>query len=180
MFLVDYDIAMLADRGMIDPYEPCQIRSGVSYGQSSAGYDVRLGRTFKTPKPAIVLDPHTVQDDQFSTVEQDSFEIAPGAFVLAVTVERFTMPRNLVGIALGKSTWARLGLVVNATPLEPGWAGFLTLELSNTGRNVIRVHAGEGIAQILFSQLAHAPVMAYDMRNGKYMHQAAEPTVSKL
>lgn len=180
MYLADYDIAGLAYGGMIHPYEPTQIRRGVSYGQSCAGYDVRLSPIFKAPKPAIVLDPHEISEAHFSTVEADSYEIPPGAFVLANTAERFIMPQNVLGIALGKSTWARLGLVVNATPLEPGWRGFLTLELSNTGRNVIRVHAGEGIAQILFAQLSGFPAMTYSRRAGKYMDQPAEPVISKL
>ena len=180
MFLADYDIAGLAYGGMIEPYEPVQVRDGVSYGQSCAGYDVRLGGIFKRPKPGIVLDPHTILDTDFDTMTGDYYIIPPNAFILANTVERFIMPQNIVGLALGKSTWARLGLVVNATPLEPGWRGFLTLELSNTGRNPIRVHAGQGIAQILFSQLTGFPAMTYSRRAGKYMDQPAEPVVSKL
>jgi dCTP deaminase len=184
--LIDRDIALLCtgEYPMLSPYEPQLVRTFPdgrkipSYGQSSCGYDVRcepLWRPFKKQKrgdkPMDPMDPSTFDDKVLSTSRGETYVIAPGECVLSVTVERFMMPHDVFARCLGKSTWARLCIVVNVTPLEPGWEGTLVMELSNTGNRSVMLRAGVGIAQIVFERLSGRPGVTYADRGGKYQGQ---------
>jgi dCTP deaminase len=165
---------MAEDHGMIEPFEPAQVREGtISYGLSSYGYDIRVSPEFKvfTNVHNVVVDPKSFDDRSFVDVTADSCIIPPNSFALARTVEYFRVPRNVLAICLGKSTYARCGIVVNVTPLEPSWEGYLTLEISNTTPLPAKVYANEGIAQLLFFQGEEAPEVAYADRKGKYQGQ---------
>lgn len=142
----------------------------LSFGTSSFGYDIQLKPEWKTPKPGIRLDPKEDNELAFTTTLGSTYLIEPNGFVLANTVERFNIPSNVLGICLGKSTYARLGLVVNVTPLEPGWTGHLVVEISNTTKNPVVIYANEGIAQILFIRNEDCET-TYDDRAGKYQNQ---------
>jgi dCTP deaminase len=185
MLLSDWQIALLAqEQGMIDPFVPKQVRDGgISYGLSTAGYDMRLAPEIRRISEGMgLLDPkrpEMVNWEAFTCPFPYFFTIPPHGFVLARSVERFNLPRNVAGVCMGKSTYARLGLVCNTTPLEPGWCGWLTLELSNTTDLPIRVYVNEGIAQVMFHEIAD-PHTSYADRKGKYQDQPAEPTLAKL
>ena len=146
-----------AAQGMIEPYEPGQVRHAngeriVSYGTSSYGYDVRCAREFKifTNINSSVVDPKAFDEGSFVDFEGDVCIIPPNSFALARTVEYFRIPRSVLTICLGKSTYARCGIIVNVTPLEPEWEGHVTLEFSNTTPLPAKIYAGEGCAQMLF------------------------------
>lgn len=169
---------------MIDPAVLQQVRdiNGekiVSYGLSSVGYDVRLGKKILCPDEQYHADPH--KESRWGSEEATAFPflIGPGAYVLGVTVERFKMPSNIVGICYGKSTYARLGILVNVTPLEPGWEGYLTLEIHNVSTRHVAIHHGQGIAQIMFHRVSE-PDVTYADRAGKYQNQPAHPVPPKL
>jgi dCTP deaminase len=172
MILHDQEIRRRAmEEGMITPYHPQQVREGISYGQSSYGYDIRVAGEFKvfTNVHSVVVDPKSFSDSSFVDVYGDC--VIPGnSFALARTVERFRMPDDVMAICVGKSTYARCGIIVNVTPLEPGWEGYLTLEISNTTPLPARIYANEGIAQLLFFAGAR-PDVTYGDRGGKYMDQ---------
>ena len=175
------------DRPMIDPFVDRNVRVAVtgdkwcvdtkkivSYGLSSYGYDMRLADEFKivTNLHAGIIDPKDFDSLQFHEARaDDSIIIPPNAFALARTVEYFRMPRNTIGIVLGKSTYARCGLIVNCTALEPDWEGHLTIELSNSTPLPLRVYVGEGIAQAIFLEAAEDCEQSYADKNGKYMFQ---------
>lgn len=166
---------------MIKPFVPSQVRVNennekvVSYGVSSYGYDTRLAPEFITTRrhdELVVLDPKKPDERAWSSLcEGNEFVIPAHGFVLTRTIEYFKIPKHVLCVVLGKSTYARLGLVVNATPLEPGWEGHITLELSNTTPLPLRVYANEGIAQILFLSGDEEPSVTYDSRSGKYQGQ---------
>ena len=159
---------------MIEPFEPNQVREGtISYGVSSYGYDIRVSPEFKvfTNVHSVVVDPKNFDDRSFVDVNAESCIIPPNSFALARTVEYFRVPRNVLAICLGKSTYARCGIVVNVTPLEPSWEGYLTLEISNTTPLPAKIYANEGIAQLLFFQGEEEPEVAYEDRKGKYQGQ---------
>ncbi len=159
---------------MIEPFEPGQVREGtISYGVSSYGYDIRVAPEFKvfTNVHNVVVDPKDFDDRSFVDVDADHCIIPPNSFALARTVEYFRVPRNVLAICLGKSTYARCGIVVNVTPLEPSWEGYLTLEISNTTPLPAKIYANEGIAQLLFFQGDEPPETAYADRKGKYQGQ---------
>jgi len=152
--LSDRDIAALCvpDRSMLDPFIPRQ-EGKPSYGLGSCGYDLRLGRRFLVPLGGVnaVLDPIDFPHAHFRTIEADAtFELSPNSQVLAESVERFDMPDDVCAVCWGKSSYARCGLLVNVTPLEPGWRGILTIELANVSPLPIRLHVGQGIAQVVF------------------------------
>jgi dCTP deaminase len=147
----------------------------ISYGLSSVGYDIRLDGEFKFYL-AEVLDPKEPMSAE--TVFTDCFELSPHGFVLAKSFEWIKVPADSFGICFGKSTYARVGLICNVTPLEPGWEGYLTIELSNTTDHPIRLYVMEGIAQIVFLDAGN-PSVTYDQRNGKYMNQT-EVTLPKV
>ncbi len=173
--LADNQIRELAQtQGMIEPFVEGQKRDGViSYGLSSYGYDARAAADFKifTNVDNALVDPKAFSDQSFVTRKDDICVIPPNSFVLTHTVEYFRIPEDVLVICLGKSTYARCGLIVNVTPLEPGWEGHVTLEISNTTPLPARVYANEGIAQFLFFKGSTQCDVTYSSRAGKYMGQ---------
>ncbi|NMC44649.1 MAG: dCTP deaminase [candidate division Zixibacteria bacterium] len=158
---------------MIRPFAPRQIRKGISYGLSSYGYDMRVADEFRilTGVDRQVLDPKHPDPDAFTSVKAKSILIPPHGLALARTVEYFKIPRNILTICVGKSTYARCGLVVNVTPFEPEWEGFATMALSNTAPLPVRVYAGEGIAQLIFLESDEECEISYADKRGKYQAQ---------
>ncbi len=173
--LSDHQIRKLAENeGMIDPFVEKQRREGViSYGLSSYGYDARTADEFKifTNIDNALVDPKDFSQQSFVDRKTDICVIPPNSFVLSRTVEYFRIPRDVLVICLGKSTYARCGMIVNVTPLEPGWEGHVTLEISNTTPLPARVYANEGIAQFLFFKGSSICETSYADRSGKYMGQ---------
>ena len=169
---------MAEQQQMIEPFEAAQVRySGeqrvISYGVSSYGYDVRCAAEFKifTNVHSKTVDPKHFDNDAFVDIEGDCCVIPPNSFALARTVEYFRIPRSVLTICLGKSTYARCGIIVNVTPLEPGWEGHVTLEFSNTTPLPARIYANEGACQFLFLQGNEPCEVSYAERAGKYMGQ---------
>lgn len=169
---------MATTQGMIEPFEPNQVRYDgdrklVSYGTSSYGYDVRCAREFKvfTNLQAAIVDPKAFDSASFVDVEEDVCVIPPNSFVLARTIEYFRIPRNVLTICVGKSTYARCGIIVNVTPLEPEWEGHVTLEFSNTTNLPAKIYAHEGVAQMLFLESDEVCGTSYADRQGKYQGQ---------
>jgi dCTP deaminase len=160
--------------GMIEPFVEAQVGVGViSWGLSSYGYDARLAREFKvfTNVHGTIVDPVDFCPSGFVEKEGDSCLIPPNSFVLGRTVEYFRIPRDVMAICLGKSTYARCGVIVNVTPLEPGWEGHVTLEFSNTTPLPVRIHALQGVCQFLFFRGEEPCEVSYADRKGKYMKQ---------
>ena len=162
--------------GMIEPFEDGQVRDGViSYGLSSFGYDIRVAKDFRIFTPATgqltVIDPKAVDDRALQSYTGDVCIIPPNSFALGRTIEYFRIPRNVLAICVGKSTYARCGIIVNVTPFEPEWEGYVTIEISNTTPLPARIYAGEGIAQVLFFE-GETPEVSYADRNGKYQKQS--------
>jgi len=173
---------MAQAHGMIEPFEADQVRDGtISYGVSSYGYDIRVAPEFKvfTNVHNVVVDPKEFDGRSFVDVTADECIIPPNSFALARTVEYFRIPRNILVLCVGKSTYARCGIIVNVTPLEPTWEGFLTLEISNTTPLPAKIYANEGIAQLIFFQGNEEPETAYADRKGKYQGQTGV-TLPKL
>ncbi|MGE0591395.1 MAG: dCTP deaminase [Vicinamibacterales bacterium] len=165
---------MALEHGMIEPFEERQVREGVvSYGLSSYGYDIRVADEFKvfTNINSTVVDPKAFDARSFVDVRADVCIIPPNSFALAKTVEYFRIPRDVLTLCVGKSTYARCGLIVNVTPFEPEWEGFVTLEISNTTPLPARVYANEGISQVLFFQSDEVCEVSYADRKGKYQRQ---------
>jgi dCTP deaminase len=159
---------------MIDPFEDRQVRAGViSYGLSSYGYDIRVADEFKvfTNINSTVVDPKDFDERSFVDVKANVCIIPPNSFALSRTVEYFRIPRDVLTVCVGKSTYARCGLIVNVTPFEPEWEGFVTLEISNTTPLPAKVYANEGIAQVLFFQSDEVCDVSYADKNGKYQRQ---------
>lgn len=177
--LSDRMIKERAEKGMIEPFVPELVRQNekgerlLSYGPSSFGYDVRCDRTFKvfTNLNSAVVDPKRFTADSFVTVENDVCVIPPNSFALAHTIEYFRIPRNVLAICVGKSTYARCGIIVNVTPLEPEWEGQVTLEFSNTTNLPAKIYAHEGVAQMLFMEADEDCLVSYKDRAGKYQGQ---------
>ena len=166
---------MAKERGMIDPFVEGQVSQGIiSFGTSSYGYDIRVGREFKvfTNTYGAVVDPKAFDPKSFVDIVTDTFcMIPPNSFALATTIEYFRIPREILGICLGKSTYARCGIVVNITPLEPEWEGHLTIEISNTTPLPAKIYANEGIAQLLFLESDEVCEVSYADKKGKYQKQ---------
>ena len=165
---------MAINQGMIKPFEEKQIRNGnISYGLSSFGYDARVSNEFKifTNVNSEIVDPKKFKPSNFITKNIDQCIIPPNSFVLASTIEYFKIPKNVLVICLGKSTYARCGIIVNVTPLEPGWEGHVTLEFSNTTPLPAKIYANEGVAQFVFLEGNEHPEVSYSDRKGKYMGQ---------
>jgi dCTP deaminase len=167
-----------AAKGMIEPFEPGQVREDekgriVSYGTSSYGYDVRCANEFKifTNINSTIVDPKAFDEKSFVDFSGDVCIIPPNSFALARTVEYFRIPRSVLTICLGKSTYARCGIIVNVTPLEPEWEGHVTLEFSNTTPLPAKIYAGEGCAQMLFFEGNQVCETSYRDRGGKYQGQ---------
>jgi dCTP deaminase len=167
----------------IEPFQDNDKRPGrISFGVSSYGYDVRVGSHFKiftdvTPHGGqAIVDPKNFSDDMFVTVDtdltgRDHVIIPPNSFALAATVEQIHVPRDVLAICVGKSTYARCGIIVNVTPLEPEWRGHVTLEISNTTPLPAKIYANEGIAQMVFLKADRACAVSYQDKNGKYQDQ---------
>lgn len=169
---------MAKEYGMISPFEPQQVRKKgdsrcISYGVSSYGYDVRCSSEFKifTNINSAIVDPKAFDANSFVDVEADVCIIPPNSFALARTVEYFRIPRNVLTICLGKSTYARCGIIVNVTPLEPEWEGHVTLEFSNTTPLPAKIYANEGVAQMIFLETDQVCAVSYRDRQGKYQGQ---------
>ena len=171
---------MAEQHGMIEPFEPGQVREAngekiVSYGTSSYGYDIRCAPEFKvfTNIHSTVVDPKNFDEKSFVDINAPVCIIPPNSFALARTMEYFRIPRNVLTICLGKSTYARCGIIVNVTPFEPEWEGYVTLEFSNTTPLPARIYANEGVAQMLFFQSDADDVCetSYKDRGGKYQGQ---------
>ncbi|MDH3915541.1 MAG: dCTP deaminase [Chromatiales bacterium] len=169
---------MAEDHGMIEPFESGQVRTAgsnrlVSYGTSSYGYDVRCAPEFKifTNINSAVVDPKNFDESSFVNVTQEVCIIPPNSFALARTVEYFRIPRSVLTVCLGKSTYARCGIIVNVTPLEPEWEGHVTLEFSNTTPLPAKIYANEGVAQMLFFESDEVCETSYRDRGGKYQGQ---------
>lgn len=169
---------MAEEQQMIEPFAPEQVRYQgehriVSYGTSSYGYDVRCADEFKifTNINSAVVDPKQFDERSFVDVKSPVCIIPPNSFVLARTVEYFRIPRNVLVICLGKSTYARCGIIVNVTPLEPEWEGHVTLEFSNTTNLPAKIYANEGVAQMIFLESDEICDISYKDRGGKYQGQ---------
>ncbi|MCS7250874.1 MAG: dCTP deaminase [Anaerolineae bacterium] len=159
---------------MIEPFEESGVRPGViSYGLSSYGYDIRVANEFKvfTDVYSTVVDPKNFDSRSFVDVRGDVCVIPPNSFALARSVEYFRIPRNVLVVCVGKSTYARCGIIVNVTPLEPEWEGYLTLEISNTTPLPARIYAYEGIAQVLFFEADEVCERSYKDKGGRYQNQ---------
>ena len=167
---------MALEQRMIEPFVDRQVRDGsISYGLSSYGYDIRVADEFKIFQPevtaSIVVDPKDLNADSFIDFQGDVCIIPPNSFALSRTVEYFRIPRSVLTICLGKSSYTRCGIIVNVTPFEPEWEGFVTLEISNTTPLPAKIYANEGIAQVLFFEADQECDVSYADRKGKYQAQ---------
>ena len=169
---------MAAEHRMIEPFEPGQVRQAnghkiVSYGTSSYGYDIRCSTEFKifTNINSTMVDPKNFDEKSFVDFRGDVCIIPPNSFALASTIEYFRIPRDILTVCLGKSTYARCGIIVNVTPLEPEWEGHVTIEISNTTPLPARIYANEGVCQFLFFKGEQPCEVSYADRKGKYMRQ---------
>ncbi len=167
---------MALEERMIEPFAEKQVRQGIiSYGVSSYGYDIRVSDEFKifTNVNSAVVDPKNFDQKSFIDFKGEVCIIPPNSFVLAKTVEYFRIPRNVLTICVGKSTYARCGIIVNVTPFEPEWEGFPTLEISNTTPLPAKIYANEGIAQVVFFEANDICEVSYADKKGKYQGQAS-------
>ena len=158
---------------MIRPFAPRQIRRGISYGLASYGYDFRISNEFKifSGIGSQVLDPKNYEDSAFTPVKGKSILIPPHSFALGRTVEYFKIPRNILTICTGKSTYARCGVIINVTPFEPEWEGFATVAICNTASLPARIYANEGIGQLIFLESDEVCLVSYADKKGKYQAQ---------
>jgi len=173
---------MALEEKMIKPFEEKQVQNGViSFGLSSYGYDMRISDEFKifTHKKTLVVDPKKFDPCVFEDFRGDVCIIPPNSFALARTVEYFRIPRNILTICVGKSTYARCGIIVNVTPFEPEWEGYATLEISNTTPLPAKIYANEGIAQVVFFEADEICLSSYADKKGKYQKQM-EITLPKI
>lgn len=190
MILNDKQIKALAlsDKPLISPFFPSKVKKitvnevetkVVSFGNSEFGYDITLGNEFKIPKPGVILDPKTTSEDDWFTFTSDKpFIMNANSFLIASVKERFIMPLNLAGLGFAKSTYSRLGLEVPSFVFEPGWEGYPTIRISNTGPNPIRLYPNEGFTQVIFFQ-GEQPESSYG-KDGKYQDQKAGVTIAKV
>jgi dCTP deaminase len=165
---------MALEQRMIEPFSEKQVREGViSYGLSSYGYDVRIADEFKifTNINSTIVDPKRFDTRSFVDFKGEVCIIPPNSFALARTIEYFRIPRNVITVCVGKSTYARCGIIVNVTPFEPEWEGIVTLEVSNTTPLPAKIYAGEGIAQVLFFESDEVCETSYADKKGKYQAQ---------
>lgn len=166
-------IKMAREHEIIKPFSETQVRLGISYGVSSYGYDIALANEFKLLKTSdqSLLDPKVDNDSRFETIVADSIVIPPNSFILARSLEYFKIPRDVITICTGKSTYARSGVVVNVTPFEPEWEGYATISISNTAPVPVRIYANEGIAQLIFLEATEQCTTSYKDKKGKYQGQ---------
>ena len=170
---------MALEHGMIEPFEDAQVRRGtISYGLSSFGYDMRVADEFKifTNVNNAIVDPKAFDDRSFVPFQGDVCIVPPNSFALARSVEYFRIPRNVITLCVGKSTYARCGIITNVTPFEPEWEGYVTLEISNTTPLPAKIYANEGIAQVIFFESDSDPEVSYKDRKGKYQGQVGVTT----
>lgn len=170
---------MARDHGMIEPFEDAQVRRGtISYGVSSYGYDMRVADEFKifTNVNNAIVDPKEFDDRSFVDFSGDVCIVPPNSFALARSVEYFRIPRSVMTLCVGKSTYARCGIITNVTPFEPEWEGYVTLEISNTTPLPAKVYANEGIAQVVFFEADEVCETSYADRKGKYQNQVGVTT----
>ncbi|MBM3195428.1 MAG: dCTP deaminase [Chlamydiae bacterium] len=173
---------------MIEPFYPHLVRQDregnkiISYGLSSYGYDLRVDRKFKvfTNVFCSSVDPKGFKEKEFVDIEDDVCIIPPNSFALAVSIEYFRIPRDILTLCIGKSTYARCGIIVNVTPFEPEWEGHVTLEISNTTPLPAKIYAGEGLAQVLFLKANTPCITSYLDRGGKYMGQQRQIVLPRL
>jgi len=182
--LSDRAIRALAKEGMIEPFTDGQVRfingeKVISYGLSSYGYDLRVAPEFKvfTNLYNSLVDPKAFKENAFISIEAEECIIPPNSFALARSVEYFRIPRTILTLCVGKSTYARCGIIVNVTPFEPEWEGYVTLEISNTTPLPAKIYANEGLAQVLFYQAKEECEVSYADRKGKYMNQTDKITL---
>lgn len=178
---------MAKEKGMIEPFSENLVRTSdgekiVSYGLSSFGYDLRVADQFKVFHNVnnSVVDPKNFEEGAFFELETDVCIVPPNSFALAVSVEYFRIPRDVITLCIGKSTYARCGIIVNVTPFEPEWEGYVTLEISNTTPLPAKIYANEGLAQVLFYQSDEPCETSYADRAGKYMMQKKQVTIPRL
>ena len=166
-------IQMAQEQKIIEPFAQEQVKAGISFGVSCYGYDFRLSNEFKLLETESLteIDPKQAVDEHFRDVTADSVLIPANSFLLARSLEYFRIPRNVITVCTGKSTYARSGVIVNVTPFEPEWEGFATLSLANTAPVPVRVYANEGIAQLLFIEGAEDCLRSYKDKKGKYQAQ---------
>jgi dCTP deaminase len=172
-------IKMAKEHKMIEPFVDGQVRDGaISYGVSAYGYDIRVSNEFKvfTNIYNSVVDPKNFDDKSFVEINDDVCIIPPNSFALARTVEYFRIPRSVITLCVGKSTYARCGIIVNVTPFEPEWEGYVTLEISNTTPLPAKIYANEGIAQVLFFESDEICDISYADKKGKYQKQVGITT----
>lgn len=165
---------MAREQKMIEPFEESLVRQGtISYGISSYGYDFRVDRHYKIfrGERSDVVDPKHVRPDFFDDFEGDHCILLPGSFVLAQSLEYFRIPRDILTLCTGKSSYARCGIIVNVTPFEPEWEGHVTISISNTGSAPVKIYSSEGIAQLIFLEAAETCQISYKDRKGKYQAQ---------
>ncbi len=184
--LSDFEIIERAKKGMIEPFTQGQVkelngRKLISYGVSSYGYDMRIANEFKifTNVNNSIVDPKNFDEKSYVDFVGDECIIPPNSFVLAKSVEYFRIPRDILTICVGKSTYARCGIIVNVTPFEPEWEGYVTIEISNTTPLPAKIYANEGIAQVIFLKADNICKVSYADKGGKYQKQM-ELTVAKL
>ncbi|MFH1652814.1 MAG: dCTP deaminase [Pseudomonadota bacterium] len=167
---------MASETKMIEPFEPTQVRKGISFGLSSYGYDFRISDEFKIFKPSSdikIIDPKKFDESHFESIKAEECVIPPGSYVLTRTVEYFRIPRDIITICFGKSTYARSGVHINVTPFEPEWEGYATIAISNMTNLPVRIYAGEGIGQLLFIEATEVCETSYADKKGKYQAQKA-------
>lgn len=173
---------MAEEKDMIAPFVSEQVKkTNISFGPSSYGYDIRLSNEFKlfSPPEDLIVDPKKMQERLFRHLKTDICTIPANSYILAKSLEYFKMPDNVLGIVLGKSTYARCGIIVNVTPLEPGWEGFLTISISNTAPRPAKIYAREGIAQVVFFESDQDCRISYRDKKGKYQGQK-DIAISKI
>lgn len=173
---------MAIKKKIIEPFEETQVRKGViSFGLSSYGYDIRIDNEFKIPeaKDSSIIDPKCFNISSFSNIKADYCIIQPHSYILGKSVEYFKLPRNILTLCFGKSTYARCGIVVNITPLEPEWEGYITMAVCNTSGRPVKIYSSEGIAQIVFLESNDICQTSYADKKGKYQAQK-KITVSKI
>lgn len=167
---------MSEEFAMISPFEAKQIYSvAISFGLSSYGYDIRIGDEFKIPALSngkeVILDPKNIDEKLFVDFKGDCCIIPAHSFVLGRSVEYFKIPRSILALSVGKSTYARIGVIVNVTPLEPCWEGFLTMEISNTSPYPVKIYSNEGISQLIFLESSEECELSYRDKKGRYQKQ---------
>jgi dCTP deaminase len=166
---------MAVEQGMIEPFVDRNVGKGeaISFGLSSYGYDLRVGDAFKIFHNALmpVIDPKAISENSFVDYKGEVCIIPPNSFALATSVEYFRIPENVLAVCVGKSTYARCGIITNVTPFEPGWEGHVTLEISNTTPLPAKIYANEGLCQVLFLESDEVCEVSYRTKQGKYQHQ---------